>query len=161
VQEARVQPIYDSRTFSVDSNIGYLLGRVRAALHESVDRELAPHGITIAQGIVVYLIRNGIARTAADISRVTACDPGATTRMIDRLERKGLVRRVRSRSDRRSVTLELTPQGKSVYPKISAIAVKVLNRYLRGFSRTEVRHMEKFLGRMLNNGENGRASPAE
>jgi len=146
-----VQPVYDSRTYSVDTNVGYLMGRVRAALHESADRELAPHGITTAQGIVIYLIRNGMAGTASEICRVTACDPGAMTRMVDRLERKGLVRRVRSRDDRRSVRLELTRQGNTVYPKISAVAVKVLNRFLQGFSRKEVREMEKFLSRMLQN----------
>ena len=147
-----MEPIYDSRTYSVESNVGYLMGRVRAALHESADRELARYGITTAQGIVIYLLRNRIAGTASEISRVTACDPGAMTRMVDRLERKGLVCRVRSASDRRSVKLELTPDGKAVYPKISAIAVGVLNRFLRGFSRKEVRQMENFLSRMLQNG---------
>ena len=71
------------------------------------------------------------------------------TRMIDRLERKGFVRRVRSADDRRKVDLELTPEGRAVHPKLIAAVVKVLNRRLSGFSGDEVNELESYLKRML------------
>jgi len=74
------------------------------------------------------------------------------TRMIDRLERKGLVRRVRCPEDRRKINLELTPEGKAVYPRLIESAIAVLNRYLRGFSRDEIVQLETYLKRMLANG---------
>jgi DNA-binding MarR family transcriptional regulator len=71
--------------------------------------------------------------------------------MIDRLERKGLVRRARSPDDRRAVKLELTAEGKALYPKLVPIVVGVINRFLRGFRKQEVQQMEGFLKRMLAN----------
>jgi DNA-binding MarR family transcriptional regulator len=72
--------------------------------------------------------------------------------MIDRLEQKGLIRRAQLPDDRRRVGLELTPDGKAVYPKLRAASAAVQNRFLRGFTRSEVRQLELFLQRMLSNG---------
>ena len=74
------------------------------------------------------------------------------TRMLDRLERRGLVRRVANPNDRRAFTLELTAEGKAVYPKLRRVVMKVLNRFLRGFTQKEAQQLESFLLRMLDNG---------
>jgi len=73
------------------------------------------------------------------------------TRKIDALEQRGLVRRVRSAEDRRAIKLELTAEGKRVFPKMLAAAVGVANDFLKGFSRPEVRQLEEMLQRMLVN----------
>ena len=78
-------------------------------------------------------------------------DPGAMTRMVDRLEAKGLVRRARCPNDRRVVNLELTEEGRVAMPQMKACAVVVLNRFLRGFSKDEVRQLETLLTRLIEN----------
>jgi MarR family transcriptional regulator, multiple antibiotic resistance protein MarR len=78
-------------------------------------------------------------------------DPGAMTRLLDRLERKGVLRRARTGGDRRTVRLELTAAGKALYPKILDALVDTFNHLLRGFSKSEVRELEGFLKRMLAN----------
>lgn len=50
--------------------------------------------------------------SAGDLSRATGLSTAATTSMIDRLERKGFVRRVRGEADRRQVMVEMTEEGK-------------------------------------------------
>jgi DNA-binding MarR family transcriptional regulator len=74
------------------------------------------------------------------------------TRMLVRLERKGLVQRVRCPDDRRVVKLALTEEGKVVYPKLIETAAKVINRKLEGFTRTEAQQLESLLQRMVDNG---------
>ncbi len=78
-------------------------------------------------------------------------DPGAMTRMLDRLERKGLVRRVRCPKDRRKVIVELTDDGKAAYPKLIAAAVRTINHFLRGFTKADAHQLETLLKRMLAN----------
>jgi len=73
------------------------------------------------------------------------------TRMLDRLERRGLVRRVAHPNDRRASNLELTAEGNDVYPMLRASAMKVLNGFLAGFSQDEARQLERLLQRMLEN----------
>src|SRR5262245_23012806 len=46
------------------------------------------------------------------LSEAAGLSPAATTALVDRLERKGFVRRVRSTTDRRQVNVEMTDQGR-------------------------------------------------
>ncbi len=81
--------IYDPKSFDPSNGIGRLLGRVKMAMHEALERELA--------------------------------------------------------------ILELTPEGKAVYPKLIATYVNVLNRFMRGFTKAEAHQLETLLSRMLVN----------
>jgi DNA-binding MarR family transcriptional regulator len=75
------------------------------------------------------------------------------TRMLDRLEAKGLIRRSRSAHDRRLMILELTDEGRAAYPKMREISMMVANRLLRGFTKSEARQLEGMLARMLENAQ--------
>ena len=80
-------------------------------LSRHLRRELAPLGITGGQAALLHAIRTnpgiGVRELAA---REGVSSPGITT-SVDRLERAGLVRRVRSEPDRRRVRLEVTDEG--------------------------------------------------
>jgi DNA-binding MarR family transcriptional regulator len=144
-------PIYDPKTFNPGNGIGRLLGRVKIEMHDALERELAPHDITAAQFVILMNLSTGEVDSASKLCKGVSYDPGAMTRMLDRLEAKGLIRRVRCGDDRRKVILELTPEGKAVYPKLVATYVGVLNRLLRGFTKTDVRQLETLLSRILAN----------
>ena len=147
-----VEPsLYDSKTFEPRTGVCRLLSQVKMELMEALDREFAPLDITAAQYVILVTLAEGPTDSASGLCKGVSYDPGAMTRMIDRLERKGLVRRVRCPADRRKINLELTPEGKAVYPKLIDSAVAVLNRYLRGFSRDEIAELETYLKRMLAN----------
>jgi len=45
--------IYDAKIFNPDNGIGRLLGRVKMAMHEALERELAPLDITAAQFVII------------------------------------------------------------------------------------------------------------
>jgi len=92
-----------------------------------------------------------IADSASSLCSGMSYDPGAMTRMVDRLEAKGLVRRVREKEDRRKVRLELTKEGREAFPEMKARVVEVLNRMLKGFSKGEASQLQDFLKRMLAN----------
>jgi len=143
--------IYDPKTFDPDKGIGRLLSRVKMAMHEALDRELAPFDITSAQYVILVNLAGNEADSAAKLCKGVSYDPGAMTRMLDRLERKGLIRRARCPGDRRKVVLELTAEGKAVYPKLVAAHVKVLNRFVRNFTKTQAGELETLLRRMLAN----------
>ena len=143
--------IYDPKTFDTRENFGYLVNQVLKELYYAVDRELAPLDMTAAQfGILAHVV-HGEMDSASQLCKGMDYDPGAMTRMIDRLEAKGLLRRVRSRKDRRAASLELTAEGKAIFPKVQASVVAVFNRFLKGFSKTEARQLEGLLKRVLAN----------
>ncbi len=150
--------IYDVDTYEPRESIGYLMTRVKVEILAALDRALAadPYlsslGVTAAQFVVVVrLVGCESNKSASDLCKELSYDAGAMTRMIDRLQSKGLVRRVRCVKDRRLIYLELTEAGRSAYPKMIELSVRVLNRFLRGFSRSEAQQLKEFLSRMLVN----------
>jgi DNA-binding MarR family transcriptional regulator len=94
-------------------SVGYLMGRARASLLSGLDTELERFGLSGMQFAVLKHLADGAARTAADLCRFMQYDTGAMTRILDRLEGKGLVRRERSRGDRRAVVLRVAPSGRT------------------------------------------------
>ena len=67
--------------------------RVIVSITQAADRRLEPQGITHAQWGPLFLLRSGRASTVAELARELQTDPGAMTRLLDRLESKGLCRR--------------------------------------------------------------------
>ena len=150
--------IYDNATYQASRSLGALLSRVKAEWLAALDRELAADKrlagleMSAAQYIIVANLA-GLegAKSAADLCKVITYDAGAMTRMLDRLESKGLIRRSRSAHDRRLMNLELTEEGRAAYPRMREISMMVANRLLRGFTKSEARLLEGFLLRMLEN----------
>ena len=150
--------IYDSDSYEPSRSVAHLLGQVRTEMLSALDRELtadkhvADIGVTAAQFVVITrLAAAERKKSASDLCKEMSYDAGAMTRMIDRLESKGLIRRARCPQDRRLVYLEMTEQGRAVYPRLRELSMAIQNRFLRGFSRADARQLESLLGRMLEN----------
>jgi DNA-binding MarR family transcriptional regulator len=153
VAAKREPGLYRAETYRVEDSVGYLITRLRASIFAAVDREVASWGISAAQGSILIYIAHGRGDRAADIARDYDYDTGSMTRMVERLVRKGLLSRVRDDSDRRVVRLRLTPAGARVAQSLPTVAVKVLNRHLRGFSAAEFEQLKALLRRMLANAD--------
>ena len=128
-----------------------LINRLRVELIDAMDRELSKFDISAPQLIVLASVASKEAGSAAGLCKSISYDPGAMTRMIDRLEQKGLVRRVPNPDDRRAMNLELTTAGRALYPQLLVAKEVVQAQFLRGFSKDEVRVLDNLLNRMLEN----------
>ncbi len=149
--------IYDLETYQPASCVGQLMYRVRSAHMNALDEalarhpDLAPLEISSAQYVIISVLAKYGVESATQLCKDLSYDAGAMTRMLDRLEAKGLISRRRCPEDRRLVKLELTAAGVAALPKLRECSVEVLNRFMRGFSAAEARQMESFLMRMLQN----------
>ena len=150
-ETATRKPIYDAKSYDPHNSIGSLFGKVKGAIGAAFETELAPLDITAAQYVILMSLAHGDCGSASDLCKGISYDPGAMTRMLDRLERRGLVRRVPNPDDRRAFQLELTDEGKAVVPKLRVAGMKVINRMLDGFNAKEAKQLESFLLRMLDN----------
>ena len=86
--------------------------------------------------------------TAGELSRATGLSSPATTSMIDRLERKGFVRRVRLADDRRQVLVELTEDGTARVRRLYGPLVEEGARLFERFTRAELETMLDLVKRM-------------
>lgn len=142
---------YDPADINLESSLGYYLSKARNVLGQRMDRALEPLGLTASQIGVMLLLLWRRANTPYDLSRELSYDSGSMTRMLDRLEKKGLIARSRSSTDRRVVELALTAPGEDAARQLPAIIARVLNEQLRGFSQEEVTQLMCLLARFIAN----------
>jgi DNA-binding MarR family transcriptional regulator len=146
---------YTVDNYQMDDSIGYLTSQVKAVLGGSLNSQLADLGISYPQWKVLMHVHNERGFTAAELCRCLETDTGSMTRMIDRLEEKGFLRRVRSETDRRVVKLELTDAGRALVPAMLNAVVNVLNHHLRDFTPDEVALLKSLLRRVVAGGSMG------
>jgi MarR family transcriptional regulator, multiple antibiotic resistance protein MarR len=149
--------VYESKTMDLNNSLAPLLSQVRMAMLSGMDQEflldeeVAALEVTAAQFVIIANVLKGHANSACELCKYMDYDRGAMSRMIDRLESKDLIRRVPLAHTRRTMALEVTEAGKTAFPKMQACLSKVVNRLLKGVTRTQVREVEKVLKRMLAN----------
>jgi len=145
-------PVYDGRTYDLGDSVAHQLFCVMLQMKREVDRRMVEHDLTDAQWKPLWMLKLGRATNAIELAREMDIDAGAVTRMVDRLEAKGLLERARSEADRRVVHLRLTAAGEAVAKKVPFVLASVNNDFLRGFSEAEWKQLRRLLTRMADNG---------
>ena|SRR2546427_4349474 len=98
-----------------------------------------PHGITSQQFNVLRILRGAPPEglcTLAIAQRMIERAPGIT-RLIDRLEKKGMVRRVRSVDDRRQVWCRITAAGERLLARLDDAVEAFDGATVRGISAAD------------------------
>jgi DNA-binding MarR family transcriptional regulator len=145
-------PLYDGNRYEMGDSIGHQLFGLMTMFRREVETRMAEYDLTDAQWKPLWLLKAGRASTAIELARHMEIDAGAITRMLDRLEAKGLIERLRSDEDRRVVYLSLTKAGEAAAAKVPHVLAAVNNDFLRGFSEAEWKQLRKLLGRLAANG---------
>ena len=135
--------------FGPGQSIVFALSKARHLLTAEMDVALSGTGVTSSQVGALLLLSWDKAHTSVGLSRLLDIDSGFVTRMVDRLERQGLVRRTRHSMDRRVVSLTLTKEGRDVAMRIAEIAPTMLNRRLSGFTPLEFATLCRLLNKLL------------
>jgi DNA-binding MarR family transcriptional regulator len=142
---------YSAENFQPEESMGYLMRQILSAVAQQVERQLAHADLTNAQWVPLLKLYTKQASTVAELARACHLDTGAMTRLLDRLEAKGLCQRVRSEEDRRVVNMVLTAAGTQAAAAIPGLLSSVQNAHLEGFTPEEFTTLKSFLRRILNN----------
>jgi DNA-binding MarR family transcriptional regulator len=132
--------------------LGFLVVQAKHRLGHLMEQELEALDLTSAQFSVLIHLFHQKAIAPAEFCRLLDYDPGAMTRLLDRIEKKGFIRRTPHPHDARSILIELTESGRELYPLILPRVSNTYNRLLTGFTREEARQLEHLLRRILQNG---------
>jgi DNA-binding MarR family transcriptional regulator len=93
--------------------VGSIRKLVRAVYLDS-QKMSRQFGLTGQQSVVLRLLLNNGSMSSADLSRLMYVTPSNMTGIIDRLEKKGLIERMRKEGDRRVTLILLTDTGKGL-----------------------------------------------
>lgn len=142
---------YSGDQWKAEESIGYLMRQALASVTRGAEAEMRLCGLTSVQWAPLMIISRGGNPTAASLARDLNTDTGAMTRMLDRLESKGLLTRRRSQTDRRVVELALTELGVRTTERIPHHLARVYNAHLAGFSPAEFEQFKALLRRIMTN----------
>lgn len=140
---------YTPESFSLTTSVGFSINKARNLLINEMDAALKELDITSQQMGILLSMRRGVAATPFELSKLLGIDTGLMTRMLDKLERQGLLARSRSIEDRRVVNLKLTKEGEAIAARLPEIVPVVLNRRLKKFTKTEFEELRRLLNKFL------------
>ncbi len=140
---------YSAASFSTGSSIGYLLKLAHVLVHDVGTAAFAAHDLSFIQWIVLMKLKEGRAATASDLCKTMHYDNGSVTRLLDQLEERGLLRRERSKTDRRVILLKLTQAGEKKIAELVPVVVDVLNSVLAEFSKAEFAQLVRLLNKLI------------
>ncbi len=119
--------------------------RAHAELTKELDAELArEHNLPLSSyEVLLYLADAPDGRMRmAELADSVLLSRSGLTRLVDRLEREGLLKRERCESDARGYFAELTPKGRRLFDAARRTHLDgVRARFLSRFSRDELRAM--------------------
>jgi DNA-binding MarR family transcriptional regulator len=143
------QQHFQDKTLSALGSPSYLARRLLHAFADHYEPLFAPFDITYPQWTILMLLYGEMARTSADMARQMSHDAGAMTRLVDQLEKRGLLNRVRDTADRRAVNLVLTAEGRALADSLKGRVVDFLNVALADFSKDDLATWLKLTMRMI------------
>jgi DNA-binding MarR family transcriptional regulator len=106
----------------LNTHIGYFARRFQVWIFQDLIRELASAEIRISHYSVLAIIEANPGLAQSDVAAAVGIEPARLVRVLDELERRGWIQRMRSATDRRSHALYLTQDGQKAFAHIKDLA---------------------------------------
>lgn len=120
-------------------------------MKNNLAKALKPYNITHEQwSLLKWLwVEDGISQK--ELSEKSLKDQPTITRILDKLERRGLIRRQVDSLDRRVSLIYLTKEGREIKPSLLPLAHHALEQALNGLSEEEKTVLQNLLNRISDN----------
>ena len=126
--------------------------RELAVCYQAFEAHSAAHirtlGLTPPQFDIIATLGNTPGMSFKELGEKTLITKGTLTGVVDRLEARGIVRRVGSDVDRRSTRVELTVAGEALYAKVFPEVVARMKQVFSILGETERLELETSLRRL-------------
>ena len=139
----------DSQVFVIEASLGYLMNYVAKLFARAHSACLEQHDVTLGQWAVLLFLWAEDGLTQTELSHRVAIEDATMVRTIDRMERDGLVQRVRNARDQRQLNIFLTDKGRSLRDGLVPCALAVNATALQGFTDEEQHLLAGFLHRII------------
>jgi len=123
----------------------WLMGAALSTVRGRVAQVANSYDMTDKQAEVLCVLLPGRPQSIRILRDQVACDASSATGILDRLEKRGLVERLRDPEDRRIRTVGITPAGLTVRSALMHEVVQAQSDQLQKLSVREVENLKKLL----------------
>jgi DNA-binding MarR family transcriptional regulator len=135
----------------MEDALGILLSRALARMKHELCMVLRPYDVTPEQLALLECLWEKDEIFQKELSEKTFKDQSTTTRILDRLESKGLVKRLVHPDDRRAFSIALTDEGRDFQTLVMPMITKARNRGLKGLNPEEIEQLKVLLVKICDN----------
>ncbi|KRF13482.1 MarR family winged helix-turn-helix transcriptional regulator [Paenibacillus sp. Soil787] len=121
----------------LDNSFGFILNHAGRRLTQLLNNHFQPYDMTTEQWAVLNRLADEDGITQKLLAVRAEKDQTNITRILDQLERKGLVERRANETDRRSFLTFITEQGKALNDTLTPIEQRVIASVLSGFTEEQ------------------------
>lgn len=130
------------------NTVGFFISRTQAALRKRFIQNLRAYNITPEEWVIFAGLSEEQGISPTDLSKISLRDKPYTSRLLEKMERKGLIRKEENQADGRSSLIYLTKNGAAVREAGNSILVK-LNRWeMEVFTETEIAQLKFLLNKL-------------
>ena len=137
--------------FDMDLSLGFFLNRTSIQSKALFTQKIKEFDISPEQWSLVFRVVESNGLTQKELSDSTYKDQANITRSIDRLERKGLLKRVSNQMDRRIINIYPTEKAINLVEKIIPISSRFNNYLTENFTEEEKNQLIKLLNKVYEN----------
>jgi MarR family transcriptional regulator, transcriptional regulator for hemolysin len=137
------------------SSLGYWICATARVYERAIHQELLPEGITHRQCQVLGWLALEKELSQVDLADRMGIEPPTLVRILDRMERDGLLARESCEGDRRKKMIRALPKASTAWKKIAACARRIRERAGRGMTQQQKQDLNDLLALVQQNlGEN-------
>lgn len=128
---------------------GWMLNVISKVLHQKIKIALKPLDLNVGQFAILMILLESEGVSQSTIGRLTSLPGYATTRNIDALEKRGLIKRHPDENSRRSLCIHLTQQGRELEQALHDIVLSVNADLLSPLNDTDARQLSFLLAKLV------------
>lgn len=130
--------------------INFKLTHVQNTVFNYFKAKLAPFDVTPIQYAILKCLWVGGSQSPGQLAQAVHLDSSTITGILGRMEKKGLLERQHSSTDRRAVSIQLKPPGAALRPGIEKAIEEANQEVLRGFGAEDYAAFSDALARIVN-----------
>lgn len=151
VEDLRASGDPGSDHFRVNNYPFYVLNRLVSRYNVVIESELRAIGIDIPTWRVLMVLGEAEPQPIGQVAKLAVINISTMMRIVERMERAGLVETLPSPSDGRVTTLALMPLGREKLAEARTITAPFYRRVIRGLSSTDFRRLIQLLNQLHDN----------
>lgn len=125
-----------------------VLSRAARAVGEHTAADIGRHGLSEGEFAILEVLYHKGPLLLGEVQKKILVSSGGITYLVDRLEKKGLVRRAPCATDRRAIYAELTAEGERLIADIFPAHAECIRRAVSGLSAAEVEQATALLRKL-------------
>lgn len=132
----------------LEEYVAYLSHRIGSLMDQDINLHLREVGISLEMFRVLFILAHVGDHNLVALSRATGVKTSTLSRLIGRMSKRGLVSRVRSPRDNRTVNVSIKEDGRNIVSQLTPYVSEFQNMMVSDFSAEEIPVLKSYLRRL-------------